>query len=93
MFDTFEAFWTFLIPLSPRPALEHWAPVASAHRYSPLGHVGGIHGLGGIATMSTLSAFESACGRTLVRLAESRQVLSDQSDLGIFTPARSKASP
>jgi hypothetical protein len=21
MFDTFEAFWTFLIPLSPRPAL------------------------------------------------------------------------
>lgn len=78
MFDTFEAFWTFLIPLSPRPTLERWAPVPTAHRYGPLGHVGGIHGPGVIAKMITLSAFESDRGPKLVGLAESRQTPSVQ---------------
>ena len=90
MFDTFEAFWSFLIPLLPRPALERWATIPSAHRHSPVGHVAGIHDPRSIATMITLSALESDRGPTLVRLAEPRQVLSHQSDPGVSTPARSK---
>lgn len=78
MLDTFEAFWTFLVPLSPRPTSERWAPVPTAHRYGPVGHVGGIHGPGVIATMITLSAFESDRGPKLVGLAESRQTPSVQ---------------
>jgi hypothetical protein len=90
MFDTFEAFWSFLIPLLPRSALERWATIPSAHRHSPVGHAAGIHDPRSIATMITLSAFESDRGPTLVRLAEPRQVLSDHSDPGISRPARSK---
>ena len=93
MLDTFEVFGSFPIPLSPRPALERWAPVSSAHRYRPVGQVAGTYGPRVIAKMIALATFESDRGQALVELAEFRQALSNQSDPASFTLARSKASP